>query len=234
MQPMPTVFITGANRGLGFEFAKQYAREGWRVFAACRDPGSAGELKRLAAAGDGNVEIVKLDVTDLAAIHEAANKLRGASLDLLLNNAGISGAPGQTIGNIDYQSWAKVFDVNAMGPARVTDALVDCVARSDRKLVATISSGMGSIADNSSGRSIAYRSSKAAVNMVMRSFAIDLGPRGITCVVVNPGWVRTDMGGAGASLSAGESVSAMRELFDTLGPAQTGKFFHYDGSEFPW
>ena len=121
-----------------------------------------------------------------------------------------------------------------MGPLRVTEAFVDNVARSTRKLVVTITSGMGSIADNTSGGSIAYRSSKAAVNMVMRSAAVDLARRGISCVLVNPGWVRTDMGGAGATLSPKESVTALRRLIETLGPAQSGKFFNYDGREYAW
>jgi NAD(P)-dependent dehydrogenase (short-subunit alcohol dehydrogenase family) len=131
------------------------------------------------------------------------------------------GARGQTIGNIDYEAWAKVLDVNTMGPMRVSEAFVDHVARSERKLIVTLTSGMGSLADNTW---IAYRSSKAAVNMVMRSLAIDLAPRGITCVVVNPGWVRTDMGGPHATLAPAESVRALRRLIDTLGPAQSGKF----------
>ena len=128
----------------------------------------------------------------------------------------------------------QVLDVNTMGPLRVTEAFADNVARSERKLVVTITSGMGSIADNTSGGSIAYRSSKAAVNMVMRSAAVDLARRGISCVLVNPGWVRTDMGGSGATLSPKESVTALRQLIETFGPAQSGKFFNYDRREYPW
>jgi NAD(P)-dependent dehydrogenase (short-subunit alcohol dehydrogenase family) len=144
------------------------------------------------------------------------------------------GARGQTIGNIDYAAWAKVLDANTMGPMRVSEAFVDHVARSERKLIVTLTSGMGSLADNTSGGSIAYRSSKAAVNMVMRSLAIDLAPRGITCVVVNPGWVQTDMGGAHATLTPTESVTMLRHLIETLRPAQSGKFFNYDGREYAW
>ena len=121
-----------------------------------------------------------------------------------------------------------------MGPLRVTQAFVQHIARSNRKLVVTITSGMGSLADNTSGGSIAYRSSKAAVNMVMRSAAIDLASRGVSCVLVNPGWVRTDMGGPGATISVQESVTALRRLIETFGPAQSGKFFNYDGREYPW
>ena len=121
-----------------------------------------------------------------------------------------------------------------MGPLRVTEAFINHLALGERKLVVTITSGMGSITDNTSGSSIPYRSSKAAVNMVMRTVAIDLAPRGISSVVINPGWVKTDMGGPSAPLTPTESVSAMRRVIETLGPAQTGKFFNHDGREYPW
>jgi NAD(P)-dependent dehydrogenase (short-subunit alcohol dehydrogenase family) len=116
----------------------------------------------------------------------------------------------------------------------VAEVFVDHVARSDRKLIVTLTSGMGSIADNTSGGSFAYRSSKAAVNMVMRSLAIDLAPRGITCIVINPGWVKTDMGGRHGNMTPAESVTKMRRLIDNLGPRQSGKFFNHDGREYPW
>ena len=231
---MPSAFITGANRGLGLEFARQYSADGWQVYAACRDPDSASELRGLADASDDKLQMLALDVTDPVSVTATAAELDGQAIDLLLNNAGVGGAKGQTIGNIDYEAWAKVLDVNAMGPMRVAEAFVDHVARSDRKLIVTLTSGMGSLADNISGGSIVYRSSKAAVNMVMRSLAIDLASRGITCVVVNPGWVRTDMGSANATLTPAESVTALRGLIETLGPAQSGMFFNYDGREYAW
>jgi NAD(P)-dependent dehydrogenase (short-subunit alcohol dehydrogenase family) len=190
---MPSTLITGANRGLGLEFARQYLADGWQVYAACRDPDSASELRRLADTSSHKLQILALDFTDPASIQAAAAKLEGQGIDLLLNNAGLGGARGKTIGNIDYEAWSKVLDVNTMGPMRISEAFVDHVAKSDRKLIVTLTSGMGSIGDNTSGGAISYRSSKAAVNMVMRSLAIDLAPRGITCVVVNPGWVLTDM-----------------------------------------
>jgi NAD(P)-dependent dehydrogenase (short-subunit alcohol dehydrogenase family) len=231
---MPSTLITGANRGLGLEFARQYLADGWQVYAACRDPKSASELHRLADASAGKLRILTLDVTDPASVKVRAAELDGQAIDLLLNNAGIGGPRGQTIGNIDYGAWAKVLDVNTMGPMRVSEAFVDNVARSKRKLIVTLTSGMGSIGDNTSGGSIAYRSTKAALNMVMRTLAIDLAPRGITCVVVNPGWVRTDMGGPHATLTPAESVTRLRGLIETLGPAQSGKFFNHDGREYPW
>jgi NAD(P)-dependent dehydrogenase (short-subunit alcohol dehydrogenase family) len=231
---VPRALITGANRGLGLEFARQYAADNWEVYATCRDPESASELRRLAESYGHKLRILPLDVTDLASIKAAAAELDGQEIDLLLNNAGVGGARGQTVGNIDYEAWAKVLDVNTLGPLRVAEAFVDHVARSERKLIVTLTSGMGSIADNTSGGAIAYRSSKAAVNMVMRSLAIDLAPRDITCVVVNPGWVQTAMGGEGAKLTPAESVTRLRHLIDNLGPADSGKFFNHDGREYAW
>jgi NAD(P)-dependent dehydrogenase (short-subunit alcohol dehydrogenase family) len=180
------------------------------------------------------LRILNLDVTDLSSVKAAAAEVDGQAIDLLINNAGIGGPRGQTVGNIDYEAWAKVLDANTMGPMRVSEAFVDNVARSERKLIVTLTSGMGSIADNTSGGSVAYRSSKAAVNMVMRSLAIDLAPRGITCVVVNPGWVQTDMGGPHATITPAASVTSLRRFIDTLGPAQSGKFFNYNGREYAW
>ena len=231
---MPSTLITGANRGLGLEFGRQYLADGWQVYAACRNPHSASELRRLAGASDDKLQILALYVTDPMSVQAAAAEINGQAIDLLLNNAGIGGPRGQTIGNIDYEAWAKVLDVNTMVPLRVSEAFVDQVARSERKLIVTLTSGMGSIADNTLGGSIAYRSSKAAVNMVMRSLAIDLAPLGITCVVINPGWLLTDMGGPHASLTTAESVTMLRRLIEGLWPAQSSKFFNYDGSEYAW
>jgi NAD(P)-dependent dehydrogenase (short-subunit alcohol dehydrogenase family) len=197
--------------------------DGWRVYAACRDPNSASELRQLADKSGDKLRILALNVTDPASVKAAAAELDGQAIDLLLNNAGVGGVRGQTIGNIDYDAWAKVLDANTMGPMRVS-----------RKLIVTLTSGMGSIADNTSGGSVPYRSSKAAVNMVMRSLAIDLAPRGITCVVVNPGWVLTDMGGPHATMTPAESVARLRGLIETLEPAQSGRFFNHDGGEYPW
>jgi NAD(P)-dependent dehydrogenase (short-subunit alcohol dehydrogenase family) len=231
---MPSALITGANRGLGLEFSRQYSDDSWQVYAACRDPKSASELRQLADASDRKLRIMALDVTDPTSVKAAAAELEGRAIDVLINNAGVGGPRGQGIGNIDYESWSRVLDVNTLGPMRVAEAFVDNVAQSERKLIVTITSGMGSIADNTSGGAFAYRSSKAAVNMVMRSLAMDLAPRGITCVVINPGWVQTDMGGSHATLTPAESVARLRRLIETLGPAQSGKFFNYDGREYAW
>jgi NAD(P)-dependent dehydrogenase (short-subunit alcohol dehydrogenase family) len=229
---MPSIMITSANRGLGLEFARQYAPDGWRIFAACRNPHVAHDLHKLARTHA--VTILPMDVTDHASIRRAAAGLNDEPIDVLLNSAGIIGKPAQRIGNIDYESFEQVLNVNTIGPLRVTEAFIEHIARSERKLIVTITSGLGSIADNTSGGSIAYRTSKAAVNMSMRSAAIDLAPRGIACVLVNPGWVKTDMGGPNAPLTPYESVTALKCLIATFGLAHSGRFFHYDGGEYPW
>jgi NAD(P)-dependent dehydrogenase (short-subunit alcohol dehydrogenase family) len=228
---MPSVLITGANRGLGLEFARQYEADNWQVFATCRHPESATNLQELAKAG--KLKIIELDVTDDSTIKEAARQIQ-EPIDILINNAGIAGPPDQRSGKVDYAAWREVLDVNTMGPLRVTEAFIPQLAGSERKLVVTITSGMGSIGDNSSGGSTPYRSSKAAVNMVMRTVAIDLANHGIVSVLINPGWVKTDMGGPNAPLATKESVGAIRRLISTFGPALSGRFFNHDGREYPW
>ena len=231
---MSTLLVTGANRGLGLEFARRYAADGWRVLATCREPGSADELRRLAAESGGRITVSALDVTDNGSVRAAAQALAGTPIDLLINNAGVGSPRNQKLGNLDYAAWARVLDVNTLGPMRVTEAFLGNVAAGTEKKIVTITSGMGSIADNTSGGSYAYRSSKAAVNMVVKSLSIDLAPRGITCVVINPGWVRTDMGGPGGKISPAESIAGMKRVIAKLRPADSGKFFNYDGGSYPW
>ena len=229
-----TVLVTGANRGLGLEFVRQYADDGWRVFAASRAPKAARELKELESRHAGRIAVLALDVTDGESVKAAAGHLRGEPIDLLLNNAGVGGPPGQKVGSLDYAAWTRVLDANVLGPARVIEAFVENVAKGRDKRIVTVTSRMGSIEDNSSGGSYAYRSSKAGVNAAMKSFSIDLAPRGITCVVVHPGWVRTDMGGAGGKLTPAESVKSLRSLIESLRKKDSGKFFNYDAQPLPW
>src|SRR5262249_3706418 len=156
---------------------------------------------------------------DSSSVRGAAAVVQGR-IDVLINNAGIA-AGSQSIEDMDYESWADVLNVNTMGPFRVVQAFLEHVTHSDRKIIVTISSGLGTLAETASGGSIAYRSSKAAVNMVMRALAVDLRARGITCVVASPGWVQTDMGGPGATLTPEQSVSALRRLIHKLGLKDT-------------
>ena len=231
---MPTILITGASRGLGLEFTRQYLAEGWEVIAACRNPGTAKGLRQLEGNSKAALTVVEADVADTASVKRAAARVQARSIDVLINGAGLFGGSAQNLGSLDYDDWRRVLEVNLMGPARMCEAFLDRLERSDRRLVITITSGMGSLADNTSGDSILYRTSKAAVNMLMRTVAIDLNARGITCVVVNPGWVKTDMGGPNAKLSPEESVGAMRRLITKLGPGDSGRFYNYDGREYPW
>lgn len=226
---MPTVLITGASRGLGLEFARQYAADGWRVHACCRTPERAGEL----AAVTGDVRVHGLDVTDAAAIRSLVGALAGEAVDLLVNNAGIMGHR-QSLGRIDYDGWAEVLRTNTLAPIAVTEALLDNLEKSGAAKVALMTSRMGSIADNTSGGTYAYRTSKAALNAAGRSLALDLGARGIAVVLLHPGWVRTDMGGAGGQIDAPQSVRGLRRVIAGLSAADSGRFLAYDGREIPW
>lgn len=229
-EAMPTVFITGANRGLGLEYARQYADDGWRVIATCRDPGSANDLSSLA----GDIEIHALDVTDHGQVQSLAKNLRKDAIDLLLNNAGIYGPRPSKLGGIEYDAWEEVMRINVMAPMKVCECFRDHVGASDLKKIAIMSSKMGSMGDNESGASYTYRSSKAALNAAMKSLAVDLKPRGIAVAILHPGWVRTDMGGPSGLIDAPESVAGLRQVIENLSLENTGRFYNYDGTEIPW
>lgn len=227
---MPTCLITGANKGLGLEFVRQYAADDWKVIATCRRPDEAEAL----TAVEGSVQIYPLDVTDFARIEQLARKLSGVAIDLLINNAGIYGPRVVPYNNVEYGVWCEVLRVNTMAPLKMSAAFLDHLNRGQHKKIVTISSKMGSIADNTSGGVYIYRSSKAALNAVMKSLSIDLQDQGFTVVVLNPGWVRTDMGGSNASIDTFESVAGMRDVIKNLRVEDNGRFLHYDGSEVPW
>jgi NAD(P)-dependent dehydrogenase (short-subunit alcohol dehydrogenase family) len=231
---MTSILITGANRGLGLEFARQCNAAGWRVLACCREPVHADALKAIAADSDERVSLHRLDVADLKQIESLARDLRDESIDILLNNAGIYGPKDSTFGHVDYRAWADVLAVNVLAPMRMAECFVEQVARSKRKLIIGLSSQMGSIGDNNSGQHYPYRSSKAALNMVVKCLAVDLRERGITAVVLHPGWVETDMGGKNAPLKPPDSIRGMLQVINRLGLKDSGKFFSYDGSELPW
>jgi NAD(P)-dependent dehydrogenase (short-subunit alcohol dehydrogenase family) len=230
---MSTVLITGANRGLGLEFAKQYAAAGWQVLACCRNPVQADALNAVAQ-GHPHVQIHALDVAELTAIEALAQKLHGVPMDLIINNAGIYPDRHSGFGQIDYEAWMMAFLVNTMAPLKIVEAFVSNLELGRGKLVATVSSKMGSLDDNTSGGCYLYRSSKSAVNMVMKSLSLDLTARGIRAVTLHPGWVQTDMGGPNAWITAEESVSGMRRVLENVTRKQSGRFLSYDGSEVPW
>lgn len=225
---MPTVLVTGANRGIGLEFARQYAADGWQVIACCREPSTATDLRSLA----GPIEIEQLDVADDAAIDRLAAKLAGRGIDLLINNAGIYGQ-GDDLDTTKTAEWLTLFHVNCIGPLHILRALLPNLAAGIQRKVVSISTGMASIGDGPGGGSYAYRTSKAALNMAMANAATDLRGK-LIIAVLSPGWVQTDMGGAQASLKVRDSVIGLRRVIGGLKPADTGGYFKYDGSALPW
>lgn len=227
------VIVTGANRGIGLEFVRQYAARGDEVVATARRPEEAAELGALAAASGGRVTVLPCDVGDDASVAAFAQAVGVAPVDLLINNAGVGEWGG--LDDLATASALAVYNVNALGPVRVTRALLPNLLRRKGSRVVSVSSGMGSIADNGSGGAYAYRMSKAALNMAARSLAMDLRDRGVISVVINPGWVKTDMGGAGAAITAEQSVKAMIPRFDALTMADTGRFLDWRRDEgYPW
>jgi NAD(P)-dependent dehydrogenase (short-subunit alcohol dehydrogenase family) len=230
-----TALITGANRGIGLEFCRQYAADGWRVLACSRYPEKSDALNKLAAGNPELIKVYALDVADHVEIDRLAHVLADESIDLLINNAGIyPDSDKNGFGHTDYAEWIQAFRINTMAPLKMAEAFAAQIARGEQKTIVTITSKMGSIADNSGGGSYLYRSSKAAVNMVVKTMAIDLKSLGITAVVFHPGWVKTDMGGPNAMISAEQSVSGIRQVIRGLSPADSGKFFGYDGQAIPW
>lgn len=223
---MPTVLITGTNRGIGLELARQYAAEGWRVHACLRDLAKGSAVEAIA----GDIRLHELDVTDEDRIEGLAAALKGETIDLLINNAALGGPEDST----DPAEWAEVFRVNSIAPVRILQAFLLHLQRSRNARVLSITSRMGSIADNSRGGSYAYRSSKAALNAAMKSFAIELKPKGITVAVMHPGWVQTDMGGPEAPVPVKVSAEGLRRVIATMKPSDTGAFFNYDGTPIPW
>lgn len=240
---MPTVLVTGASRGLGLEFTRQYAAEGWQVFACARDPSRAAMLQEAAAEMPDRIALHALDVADHASADRLAARLSDAAIDVLINCAGAMGngdfasqglAFGR-FGSTDYADWERVLRINVLGPMKMAEAFVDQVARSSQRKIVTLTSILGSIASNTRGSLYGYRSSKAAVNAVMKSMAIDLAAsHGIAATAIHPGWVRTDMGGPRADIDAPTSVAGMRRVIDALSVGTAGRYWVYDGSTLPW
>jgi NAD(P)-dependent dehydrogenase (short-subunit alcohol dehydrogenase family) len=236
---MPTVLVTGASRGIGLEFVRQYAAQGWSVLASCRDPAAARALQAIGSEQRA-VRVHALDVSDVDAIDGLAKSLRGQPIDVLINNAGLYGPragvdhdPGQLFGHMDYAKWRQLFAVNAIAPFRMAEAFVEHVAASDQKKIIALTSRMSSIAETS-GSFHAYRTTKAALNMAMASLARDLAPRGIRIGLFSPGWVRTDMGGSHAPLSVEESVRGLCQRIAELDDTNSGSFRDFDGKPLPW
>ena len=223
-----TVLITGANRGLGLEFARQYAEAGWKVIGTARKPAEATDLAEL------GVRVMQLDVADAESVAKLAATLEDQPIDLLINNAGMANRDGMDFEKMGFDGVERVLAVNTIGPMRVTRALLPNLRAGDGKQIVHISSGLGSIEENTDGGFYGYRESKAALNMFNRSLASNYKDEGFTCVVMSPGWVRTDMGGPEATLSVEESIAGMKKVIDGLTTDDTGSFQSWDGKNRLW
>jgi len=230
---MTTILITGANRGIGLEFVRQYARTGADILACCRKPAEAGDLEQIALQS-GRTKLLELDVADPRSIHALKGELGDMAIDILINNAGVGGPDPQTADAIDYDQWLTTFRINSMAPLIVAQAFHDNLRRSDAKKLVTITSGLGSIANSGGGGWYGYRASKAAVNMVMHGLARDWAKDGILVGIFAPGWVRTDMGGHSAPLSPEQSVRDLRQRIDELSTKTSGKYLDHTGEQIPW
>lgn len=229
---MAVYLITGANRGLGLEFTRQLVSQGHTVFALCRNPHEAPALRALEAAAGDRLQIRIGDVATDASLRSVASELE--SLDVLINNAGVMGERGIGLSELSLDAMAKVMDTNVYGVLRATRAFLPALRKGKLKKVANISSLMGSISDNSSGGSYAYRVSKAAVNMLTRTMAHELAAEKFTVLALHPGWVKTDMGGSQAPLESPDSIAAMLSTIHAKGPSDSGGFFARDGAELPF
>lgn len=232
---MPSILITGSNRGLGLEWVRQYLDLEWRVYATCRYPELAEELKQLQR-HHPNLSLHQLDITKADHVQRICQELTGGKLDILVNNAGVyyERWAKDKLGFIDYSAWQETFNVNTLGAVRLTEALRTNLSKSEKRLVVTITSHMGSIEEIGSANDYAYRSSKAALNTVMKSLVYELAEYGIGILLVHPGWVRTRMGGSTAPLSTKESVNKIRKLVDKFTQVDSGRFYRYDGVIIPW
>lgn len=228
------VLITGANRGIGLEMVRYAMQQGWRVFACCRNPHTAENLFNIARLSNGQISVHIADMLELATIQALSYELRNDPIDILINNAGIYGSDKNIFGAVDAESWLQTFQVNSIAPLKMVEAFHEQLLMGQRKLVACMSSKMGSMADNGSGNSYIYRSSKAALNAVVKSLSIDLKEKGIISVALHPGWVKTEMGGPNAEISTRECVDQLFSHLSSLTINDSGRFIDIDGSDIPW
>jgi NAD(P)-dependent dehydrogenase (short-subunit alcohol dehydrogenase family) len=242
---MPSALITGANRGIGLEFVRQYLSEGWHVYAACRDPERADQLQAMARDAGGRLGLLRIDVTNADEVKAAAGRIKGKPLDVLINNAGLvepvfygsgayEGKDDPDLRNYDYDGWLDVLNTNLLGSARVCGAFVDNLAAGQRPVAVMMASTLASISGTWQAGRYAYRTSKAALNMLTRSAGEWYQSRGIILVSISPGWTQTDMGGPKATNTVDQSVSGVRNVVSELTAADAGKFFNFNGETLSW
>lgn len=231
MTSSQTVLITGANRGIGLEYVRQYAQEGNTVYATVRDMAQAFELQSLAATY-ARIHLLALDIADISAIQALARELSDVSIDILISNAGAY--PPSRFGKTDPQTWLQTFQINTLTTYYLAEAFLPHMQRSGQAKLIAMTSKMGSMTDNSSGGEYIYRSTKTALNMVVKSLSLDLQPFNIIVAALHPGWVRTDMGGPNGLIDTKTSVAGLRKVIAGLDRAQSGEFIAYDGKLVPW
>lgn len=231
---MKTILITGTNRGIGLKLTKIFAENNWNVIACCRKPEKADELNDIAKKHN-NIEIHKLDVSDFNNIEALGKSLKERSIDILLNNAGVYGSDkGQFFGNIDYTSFKDTFKINTLAPLKICEVLINQIKSSDKKVVAIVTSMMGSITLNTDGKQFIYRVTKCAANMVVKCLSNELKNDSISVVAIHPGWVKTDMGGKDAPVTPEDSAKGIFNVLTKIDKSSTGKFIDFQGNELPW
>ncbi|GAL32246.1 short-chain dehydrogenase/reductase SDR [Vibrio maritimus] len=230
---MATVLVTGANRGLGLEFVRQYANKGWTVLAACRSPEQATELNALATDNEF-IELLRLDVTNESDINRLSETLQGRAIDHLMLNAGVLGDDCATLGQMTQAKWLQVLSVNTVAPALLIQALSENVAASEHKTIIGISTRVASLSDNSSGNMYSYRASKVALNQILVSAAKNLESQGVKTLAIHPGWIQTDMGGENATFTVEESALGIISVAESLTLEQSGTFRVFDGASIEW
>jgi NAD(P)-dependent dehydrogenase (short-subunit alcohol dehydrogenase family) len=222
-----TFLVTGANRGLGLEFVKQLQAKGYKVIGTARKPEKATELNATGA------RVEQLDVASQSSVEALAAALQGVPIDVLINNAGMAIQKDSSLETLDFDAMERTFQVNSLGPLRITQALLPNLKAGEEKTIINITSRLGSI-ELSTGGLYSYRTSKTALNQINKIVSLELAPQGFTSIVMHPGWVKTDMGGAGATLEIPESIAGMLDVIDGLTVDQTGKFYSFNGEELPW
>ncbi|MDH5611407.1 MAG: SDR family oxidoreductase [Gammaproteobacteria bacterium] len=228
------ILITGASRGIGLEMVRYGMDHGWHVLACCRHPFQAEKLLSMAQLANGRVSVHLADMSELATLQALAYELRHEAIDMLINNAGVYGSDKNSFGQVDAHDWLETFKVNSIAPLKMSELFVEQLSMGRSKIIACLSSKMASMEDNTSGGSYIYRSSKAALNAVVKSMSIDLADKNIKCVALHPGWVKTDMGGVNAEISTKESVAKMFASLLALKAEDSGRFIDIDGSDIPW
>jgi len=223
-----TVFITGANRGIGLALARNFTDAGFNVIGTARKPEQATALKETGA------RVGQLDVTDQASVDAVAQRMAETPIDILINNAGIKGGDSKDMASLDVENMEWVLNVNTLGPVRVMKALFPNVQSSERKMVVNISSTMGSIERNTWGCCAGYRASKSALNSINKTFAMDFGKQGVTFVVMHPGYVQTDMNEGQGNITPNQSGAGLMNVITGLDASDNGKFYDWQGNDLPW